>query len=217
MSTRAVYIERVLNEVYPVRGRDEKIDPREIIAALDDWVNENAKAGFLLNMKMGFGPHISDQFVTTFEWLTITDPANKVPSYVAIPANYADLPNNMGIQEVYFENSFTSPTKKYYDPVIIRRSAAQSESRGSMASELEGRLSVSVRNGNLVFNKGLIAARYGNVGIRLVVRDSSQILDTAPYPVPSDLVNQMIADVADRLRQRRLSPVDLLKDNNDKP
>lgn len=217
MSTRAVYIERVLNEVYPVRGRDAKIDPREVVLALDDWVNARAKEGFLLNMKMGHGPQMDDQFITTFEWLTVTDPANRLPSYFAIPANYADLPKNQGIQEVYFENSFTGGLKKYYDPVIIRNSMAPSEYRNSMAADLEGRLSVVVRNGNLVFSRGGIAARYGRVGCRLVVRDSSQILDASPYPVPSNLVEQMIEDVSTKLKERRATPVDLIKDNNDKP
>lgn len=215
--TRVLYAEEILNQLYVVRGRDSTVDIREIYLQMDSWVNQNAKAGYLINMKLGQGQGIDDQFVTTFEWLTVTDPSGGAPSNVQIPANYADLPKNQGIQQVYFKNDITLPKKKYFDPVIIRSSAAVSEYRGNMASGLEGRLSVSVRGGYLYFNTGNINTKYGQIGMRLVVRDSSQISDSAPYPVPADLEWQMKEDVVNYFLKRRGTPVDLIKDGNDKP
>jgi len=217
LKTRVTYGEEVLNELYSVRGRDEKIDIREIYLQLDAIVNELAKKGFLENMQMGFGSSVDDQFVTSFEWLTVTDPSNNGLSYIAIPANYANLPKNQGIQEVYFQNDFSARKKKYYDPVIITSFKDRSTYRNSHANNLEGRISCFPKGGSLYFDRGGVNNTYGPIGMRLVIRDSGAISDSAPYPIPADLEREVIMKVVDWFRNRRQQPVDLIKDNNDKP
>src|SRR4051812_15870049 len=106
LRTRVYYAEQVLNQLqnaYP--NRDWKIDLRDIYPALDNWLNAKAKDNLLESMMMNFGSRVDEQFITTFEEIVITDPANKKASYFQLPANYAALPNNMGIQDVYFMNN----------------------------------------------------------------------------------------------------------------
>ena len=217
LKTRVYYGEQVLNEIYSVRGRDEKIDIREVYLQLDNMVNELAKQGYIDNMRMGLMNGIDDQFITQFENLTVTDPANNAPSYIQIPANYVNLPRNEGIQDVYFMNDFSTNKKKYYEPVIIKSFKDVSTYRNNPANFLESRISCHVKGGYLTFDRGRIFATYGPLGIRLVIRDSSAISDSAPYPIPANIEREVIIKVVDWFRTRRGQPVDLVKDNNDKP
>lgn len=221
MRTRLWFGEQVLLALNDgLRNRDERIDIRECCVAVDNIVNELARANFLENWKLGFG-QVGEQFVTRWENLTVNDPDNEGFSYFQIPSNYVSLPpnGNGGISEVYFMNNFTDVKKKYFDPIIVTSSRDVSTYRSNMAGGLQGRLSVSVRNGNLYFNTGLIGETYGNVGIALVIKDSSQITDTAPYPIPADIENVVISRCIQFFRERKQMPTDLVRDrvdNNDK-
>ena len=211
------YCERIylsLRDQFP--NRDIKIDPREMILRFDDMANEIAKTGFLSNWKSGLNTSIGDQFITEWTDLTVTDPANKAPSYVQFPANYADLPDNGGIDQVFFVNDFTVAKKKYFDPVIITTYKARSAYRSNLAANLEGRISCYPRNGYLYFDRGDINAKYGKIGMRLVVKDSSAIADDAPYPIPADLENLFIQEGVKFFRERLLFPQDLVRDSVDK-
>lgn len=221
MKTRLWFSEQVMNSLQDgLRNRDERLDQREVMVQIDNVVNELARTNFLENWKLGFG-QIGEQFVTRWEFLPVTDPANEGNSYFQIPSNYVNLPpnGNGGISEVYFANSFTDVKKKYFDPIIITSSRDVSTYRNNMAGGIQERLSVSVRNGYLYFNTGLVSQTYGDVGIALVIKDSSQITDTAPYPIPADIENAVISKTIDFFRSRRMQPTDLTRDrvdNNDK-
>ncbi len=216
LRTRVYYAEQVINQLqnaYP--NRDWKIDLRDVYPALDNWINAKAKDNLLESMQMNIGMQVDEQFITTFENLTITDPAGKQPSFVPLPANYAALPNNMGIQDVFFMNN--SAKKKYFDPIYISSYKGRSEDRYSMAYDNQGRLEVFIQNGNLVFSQGNVGATYGTCGIRQVIKSAFDINNTAPYPIPADLAEQMISDIADWFMNRREQQPDVIRDNNDKP
>lgn len=216
LRTRVYYAEQVFNQLqnaYP--NRDWKIDLRDIYPALDNWINTKAKDGLLESMATNFGANVDEQFITTFDNITITDPAGKQPSYFQLPANYVALPNNMGIQDIYFMNN--SIKRKYFDPVYITSFKAQSEYRYSMAHDNQGRLEAYPMNGNMIFNKGDIGATYGPCGCRLVIKSAFDINNTAAYPVGADLAQQMIMDVTDWFVNRRKQPTERIRDNNDAP
>lgn len=216
LRTRVYYGEQVINQLqnaYP--NRDWKIDLRDVYPALDNWLNEKAKDGFIENMSNNFGADVDEQFITTFENLTITDPAGKRPSYLQLPANYVTLPDNMGVQDVYFMNN--SIKKKYFDPIYITSFKSQADSRYSMAQNNQGRLEVYPMNGNLYFNIGDVGSTYGPCGVRLVIKSAFDINNTAPYPVAANLAQQMIADVSDWFANRREKQPDKIRDNNDAP
>lgn len=216
MKTRLWYAEQtLLNLQDSNRNRDEKIDVREVYPILDNIVNALAKQGFFENWKLGFGG-VDDLWTTTFEWLTVTDPANSGPSYFALPAtSYVTLPKNQGIQDVYFQNDFASVKKKYFSPVIITSFKDQSAYRGNMASGLQGRISCYPKNGIIYFDRGNINKVYGPIGLRLALRDSSQVLDNAPYPIPAEHEKTVIDQAVAFFRSRRQQPTDLIKDQND--
>lgn len=217
MRTKWSYAESVILELqndYP--GRDLKIDPREVLLRLDAMVNQMAKSGFIENWKMGNDAQVDEQFITTWEWLTITDPPNKMPSYFTIPANYVNLPRNGGIEQVYFENAFSGNKTRYFDPVIIKSFRDVAAYRNNMAANLEDRISGYAKSRTFFFDRGNVGTQYGRAGIRLVIRDSSAINDNDPYPIPADIEQTVIAELVDWFRERRAQPTDTIKDANDK-
>src|SRR5690349_17815467 len=120
MKTRLWFAEQILLNLQDSnRNRDEKIDVREIYPIMDNQVNQLAKLGFFENWKLGFGG-IDDLYTTTFEWVVVTDPANSGPSYFSLPVtSYVTLQKNQGIQDIYFQNDFSTVKKKYFAPVLI--------------------------------------------------------------------------------------------------
>lgn len=210
------YADRILNEVYPVRSRDEKIDKREVILVMDSVCNALAKEGVFETWKLGGTNSVDENFTTTFEWLTVTDVTNQ-PSYVAIPAHYVSLPNNQGITRVYFRNLPSANKKKYFDTVMVMQSRDVENYRNTLGADLEGRLGCYPKNGNLYFTKTSINATYGEIGLQLLVRSSSDITDSAVYPIPADYEGEFILRCVDWFRKRLQQPIDLFKDKNDKP
>ncbi len=141
-------------------GRDLNIDPREVILRLDAFVNDMAKKGFFENWQLGFDTGMNEQYLTRWEWLTVTDPARNQPSYVQLPSANVALPRNMGINQVYFQNDPTVNKKKYFEQVIITSHEDVSRYRNNMAGQMEGRLSCYPRNNFLYFSKGGINTTY---------------------------------------------------------
>ena len=218
MRTKWSYAESVINELqndYP--GRDLKIDPREVLLRLDAMVNQMAKQGYIENWKMGNGANVDEQFITTWENIVVTDPGNGLPSYFTIPANYVALPRNGGIEQVYFMNPFTGSKTRYFDPIIILSMRDIAAYRNNMASSLEGRVSGYAKGRTFTFSKGGIFAKYGNVGIRLAITDSSAIADGDPYPLAADIEQTVITELVQWFRERRAQPTDTIRDANDKP
>lgn len=216
MKTRLWFAEQILLNLQDSnRNRDEKIDVREIYPIMDNQVNALVKQGFFENWKLGFGG-IDDLYTTTFEWITPTDPANSGPSYFSLPVtSYTTLPKNQGIQDIYFQNDFSSVKKKYFAPVLIISFKDLSAYRSNMASGLQGRISCYIKNGIVYFDRGNINKVYGNIGLRLAVRDSSQILDNGPYAVPAEHEGTVINNCVAFFRARRQQPTDLIRDSND--
>lgn len=207
------FSERIAVELYPVRSRDEKIDQREIMLAMDSMCNALAKEGLLESWKLGATGSVEDAFCTNFEWYTPVDSANQ-PSYITMPAVPVTIPNNGGIVQVYFRNNLGTK-KKYYDPVIIMQARDVAGYRNTLGGDLEGRLGVYPKNGLLYFNQSGIATKYGDIGLQLMIRDSAAISDSAVYPIPADYEAEFISRCVQWFRGRLGQPVDVLKDNND--
>jgi len=216
LRTKLFYGEQCLNELNSQRrNRDLPISIRECIIRIDAIFNAFAREGIIKTWQQ-YGGGVSDQWITTFEWLTVTDPANSAPSSIQIPSHYVDLPNNRGIEQVYFQNSFTAVKKKYYDPIIIRDFKSVSQYRSNRAGRMEGRISCSPKNGFLVFDRGNINATYGPIGLRIVGRDSSTLQDTDPYPVPADIEELLIQTAVQWFRDRQSQQPDLIRDDVNK-
>lgn len=216
IKTRVYYGEQILNNVYAVRSRDEKIDIREVYLAIDQTVNRLAKEGFLENWKLGFGA-LDEMWITRFEWIDPADADDDGPSTVTLPATYVPLPKNHGIPEVYFENSFETVTKKYFDTVMVISQADSRTYRNNPAGLLQGRLACWPSGSTLVFNQPNIGAVYGRVGVALVIKSAFDISDQAPYPIPAHIESQVIQEATDIFLRRRFTPVDKVRDAVDQP
>lgn len=211
--TKLYFAEQVLLELNSqFQSRDLKIDYREILARMDQMVNEKAKADYFERFKTGVNGTHDEQFLTRLEWLTPTDPSNKMPSYVTLTTNYVSLPDNGGIDEVYFQNDFSTNKKKYFDPVLIRNRKDIAGYRSSMSADMEGRISCYPQGVRIYFDRGDVGTIYGNVGVALVVRDFSTLADSDIYPIPADAENGIITALVEWFRARMAQPQDLIKD-----
>lgn len=216
MKTRLLYAEDIRNNLYSgLIQRDIKIDYREIFLAMDRAMNFFAKGAFFENWKLGFG-HIDDLWTTDFTNLLVTDVTNG-NSYFTLPtSNYVTLPKNQGIADIYFMNDLTQVKKRYYKPVIIKSFSDVAGYRSSMANDNQGRISCSIKNRIVTFDRPKINQIYGKVGVRLALRDASVLADSDVYPVPAEYEEQFIQKSVQFFMQRRAAEPDLIRDSNDK-
>jgi hypothetical protein len=214
VKTKRYYAERVilgLQNRYP--NIDFKIDEREVFPALDDVVNGYAEKNYFDNWKFA-GEGIDEQFITTFDNVTVVDQANEQPSYFEFPANYAALPRNRGIEEIW-------PLKflgegKDHSVVIMSRGDWRRYKNMQMAN-LQGRLGGYPEGNRFYFTTHGVKKKFGNVGVRLVIRDASQISEDAPYPIPGNYEGLVIQACIDFFYEKRMSATDTVRDKNDSP
>lgn len=212
--TKIYYAERVvlgLNQSVP--NIDWKIDQRDIFTQLDAVVNAEAKAGFLSNWKMGM-PGVSENFITTWEGLEVTDQDNSKPSYFTLPVNFADLPGEQGIQEIW--PTKWQPEGKNHSVVILTHRDIRLMAN-TMAGNFQLRLAGAPKGDIFEFTSCDVKKKYGTMNIRLVVRDSSIISTTAAYPIPADKEEEIIQRCIDFFRQKRMLQPDRVRDANDQP
>jgi hypothetical protein len=211
MKTKGLYAERVLTQLQDdYRNIDFKIDEREVFLALDSVVNSLAKQNFFDNWKV-FGPETDEQYITTWPEVEVTDLPNGNSSYLMLPSNYAALPNNKGIDEIW-------PLKfgEYNQSVIIMGHRDLRLFQNSMASNLQLRLGGYPQGRKFIFTECGVKGKYGNMGVRLVGINSEDIGENDPYPIPSDKELEVIAKTVEWFKDRRMQPTDQVRDNNDR-
>ncbi len=211
MKTKQFFSDRVklliMND-YP--NIDDKIDEREIFLCLDATVNEMAKKNYFENWRLT-GASLDEQFITTFEDVTVTDPANSLPSYLTFPANYVALPKNGGIVEVY-----PIAFKTEYQPLVVVISHEEYRRfLSNPAGNMQGRLTAYPEGNILKFTTCEVKKKFGNMNVRLAIRDSSQIADDAPYGIPADAENAVVMACVALYVSRRMQPTDSVRDNKD--
>jgi hypothetical protein len=219
MKTKRLYAERVKDRLLnQYQNSDLKIDERFIFLALDSVVNSLARKSYFDNWKLT-GAGVDAQFLTFWDGataLTVVDDNNGNPSYFELPVNYADLPKNGGINEIWMQKY----GKTNHSVVIIDHRDVRRYSE-NMAGNVQGRLSGYVQGTRFVFNNPnngcKIKAQFGNAGLALVVRDSSLIALDAPYPIPSSAEEEIVEKVYRMYVEKRMMPIDKVRDTNDQP
>lgn len=211
MKTKRWYAEQILgNLTNDFPNIDVKLEEREVYLQIDAVVNELAKQNYFENWKFG-GYGIDDQYITKFE-VTVQDRTNGLHSFFVMPANYASLPRNGGIVEIYPQKWNTSNQPA----VVVISHEDYRRYKSHAAGNLQGRLSGSPDGANFEFHTCEVAKKYGELfDVRLAIRDSSMIADNVPYPIPADKEGFVIATVVAWYRQRREVPTDTVRDNKD--
>jgi hypothetical protein len=220
IKSKVFYAERVIRSLqndYP--NIDWKIDEREVFPFLDDVVNMLAAKGYLDNWKRGNGAAIDEQYITEFADIEIVDPKDEdgeptgALSYLALPGNYVDLPNNRGIDEVYPQEV----TQNNQQSVVVISHNDYRRYANNMAANSQGRLTAFVKGRQLVFTECSVGAKYGDkFTIRLVIRDASQIDDDAPYPIAANMEGIVVEMVTKQFYDKRMQPTDIVRDKNDR-
>lgn len=211
MRTKSFYAERVLNALQnDFRNIDFKIDEREIFLDIDAVVNELAAKSYFENWKLA-GGSIDEGFLTTWEPVTVVDQENELPSYFVFPSNYAVLPRNEGINQIY-PIRFNTENQS---PVVVISHADYRRYLNNPARGFGGRLAGYPKGDRFYFIGCKIKKNFGDMGVTLVVRDSGAIGDDDPYPIPSDKEDDIINRVIEMYRSRRMQPTDSVRDNKD--
>jgi hypothetical protein len=209
--TKRYFYDRIvlgLQDAHP--NIDWKIQPREVFLAVDDIVNAMAKDNFFENWKLGTAT-IDDQFTTTWSGdtaIAVVDPTDQL-SYLLLPAQYAALPMNRGIDEIWPENY-------EYGSVKIMQSRDIRLYKNNMAGSLQGELGGFPQGIRFTFNQPDVGKNFApTFGMRLVIKDSSQISETAPYPVPGSAEEEIIKRGILFFSEKRIRPTDVIRDRND--
>lgn len=213
MKTKRQYAERAIVQLQNAdRNIDFKIDERQVFLIMDSVANRMAADNYFSNWKLT-GATIDEGFITTFEPVTIIDPADGNFSYLDIPSNYAALPRNRGIDGVYPMKYKTSNQQS----VIVMSHMEYRQFMNNPARGMAGRLYGYLKGMRLIFGECGVGKKYGTQwGVRLVVRDSSLIGNDQWYPIPADKEEEFIDAVVEKLMIRRDQPTDTVRDNNDK-
>lgn len=212
MKTKRQYSDRVMFRLKnDHRNIDWKIDERQVFLMLDEVVNSLAADNYFSNWRLT-GAGIDEGFITTFEPVSVVDPGNGLFSYIDIPCNWAALPKNRGIDGIYPLKYTQGSTQS----VIVMSHMDYRQFMNNPARGMEGRLFGFLKGMRLTFGTCDVGKKYGtNFGVRLVVRDSSQIGLDQWYPIPSDFEDDVIDRVVEKLIGKRLTPTDSVRDNKD--
>jgi hypothetical protein len=212
MKTKKFFAAQVLSSIandFP--NIDVKVEEREIFILMDAVVNELAAKNYFENWKFG-GYGVDEQFITTWEDVTVVDQENGLPSYFIFPANYVGLPRNGGISEIY-------PMKWISEdqpPVVVISHEDYRRYRSNPAGNMQGRLYGYPQGNRFYFATTCqVKKDFGNMGVRLVIRDSTQIANDQPYGIPADKENMVIATCVAWYRAKREEPTDAVRDNKD--
>jgi hypothetical protein len=212
--TKRFFAERILMELQnDNRNIDFKINERQVFVVLDETVNELAAASYFENWKLS-GAGIDEGFITTFEPVTVIDQANGNLSYFDFPCNYAALPMNRGIDEIYPLKYNTT----HQSAVVVLSHSDYRLYQNNPARGFEGRLYGYPKGMRFYFGTCEVTKKYGaSFGVRLVVKDSSQIGNDEWYPIPSNVEKLVIDTCIEKLLKRRMAPIDRVRDNVDQP
>lgn len=211
IKTKKYFADRIilaLQNAYP--NIDFKIQDREVFLAVDDIVNAMAKDNYIENMKL-FGANTDEGFITTWDGenaLTVVDEEDK-QSYLVMPATFAALPMNNGIVEVW-------STDYEFGSVRIRRHEDVRRTRTLMSGNMQGELGGYPRGNLFVFDQVDVGKNFSETfGMRGVIKDSSAIGITDPYPIPGNLVEEVINKAVMFFTQKRFQVTDTVRDGND--
>lgn len=216
MKTKLWYAEQVILQLqndWP--NIDTKIDERVVLLTIDAVVNELAKKNYFENWKMGRGGFFDEQFITTWDSVEVVDQENSLPSYFTFPSNYVGVGMNEGIIDI-------TPIKwrtANQPSVVVTTFSDYRRYRSNPAGGMQGRLTGYPKGSIFEFcvpNGGCdIKKKYGNMIVRLAIRDSGMIGINDPYPIPADKEGEVIATAVTWYRDRRTQSTDTIRDNKD--
>ncbi len=210
--TRVFFGESVLNELQSgFRTSDEKIDIREVYIRLDAMVNERARAGYFANWELKLAG-LDESFITTWETVIVTDLPHGQLSYLTLPTVPIDLPNNGGIIEICPKKYFR--TGNNHSVVVMSRQDYRTYNN-TMAASMQGRLSGYPQGMKFIFTKDNVKKQYGDMLVRLAIRDSSFLSDTDVYPIPADKEQEIISQCVAWFMARKARVQDTIRDGND--
>lgn len=183
-----------------------------VYIVVDDQANAMAKANYFQNWKLGW-QGVDECFVTTWDGangITVVD-VDGDQSYIELPATPVSLPGNSGVLEVW-------PQNFAFGEVHLRQHADIRRTRKLMSGNMQGELGGCVKGTRFMFDQIGVGKKYSlKFNVRLVVKDSTAISETAPYPIAADLVDELVERAYLYLAGKRNEIQDTVRDGNDSP
>jgi hypothetical protein len=186
------------------------IQIREVFFVVDDIVNSLARANYFQNWKLGIAG-VDEAFITTWDGanaITVVDPEG-AQSYIELPATPVALPMGDGI-EVW-------PTNFEYGAVRQRKHSDIRRTRNLMSGNMQLQLGGYRAGTRFVFDQINVGKNFAQtMGVRLPIKDSTSISETANYPIAADVLEEVIDRAVLYFFEKRESPTDTVRDGNDK-
>lgn len=159
------------------RGRDEKVDQRDVEARIISEVNRLAKLGLFESMKLDYKT-VGSCYITTFRNVPVLIDDDMDLAYCELPASFIELPYGKGIDYIgpmIARNKEFIPTTNHHSFASDYSPAAALQSMVGYWIELgpNGQRAYFTRD---ILNKDEIE----NLLIRLVIVDASVINRSAP-------------------------------------
>lgn len=216
MKTKRLYSQIVQNEIrrkYP--NADSLVREQEIWLRMDQLVNRLAKQSYFDNWAFT-GGHADEQYITTWadeNAIQVVDQPHGKPSYLILPSNYADIPRNGGIEEIW-PMTYSGGSNS----VVVMSHRDYRRYQTNKAGNMQGRLYGYPEGRKFIFGKANVATDYSEkFGVRLMIRDSSMIDLDAPYPLPSSAEQAIIDQLIAYFSAKLLQPMDAVRDGNEQP
>lgn len=216
MKTKRLFSEIVINEIrrnYP--NADSVIREQEVWLRMDQIVNRLAKQSYFDNWAFT-GGHSDEQYITSWvdeNAIQVVDQPHGKPSYLILPSNYADLPRNGGIEEIW-PMTYAAGSNS----VVIMSHRDYRRYQTNKAGNMQGRLYGYPQGQKFIFSRANVGTDFSEkFGVRLVIRDSSAIGLDAPYPVPSSAEQAIIDQLIEYFTGKLLRPMDKVRDGNEQP
>jgi hypothetical protein len=206
MPTTKLKIAEQVSRIYTRYIDRENIRPiankEEMKLLVEQSINEILKSQIMPAGKMG-GVDIPESCVIYLQDQTVA--TDDQGAYVTLTITPLNLPNDMGIREVYPSGGFND------DYIPLPRNMVRNI-KGTILDALEQQVGW-FRHGNKIrFTKDITTATWGTVNavdISLLVMDFASYTDNEPLPIPPEIEGSVIVRTLDILSKGRFSQTEL--------
>lgn len=185
------------------------IQIREVFLVVDDIINSKARENYFNNWKLG-AAGVDEAFMTTWDGdsaIAVVDVENQ-ESYIELPATPVALPMGDGI-EVW-------PMNFEHGAVRQRRHSDIRRTRTLMSGNMQHQLGGYRLGTRFVFDQVDVGKNFAKtMGVRLPIKDSTAISETASYPIAGDMMEEIIDTAVKYFFEKRVAPTDTVRDGND--
>ena len=185
-------------------SKDSEINIREMMLAVSQARDFVVRQELWQLLAMG-EVDIAGEYITTYEDVAIHKDDKKNLYYSDIPANYINLPKDMGVYQI-------SLMQDQFNSFVPTSSTFFSMYRGLLSQDLGGRKGYFVEGKRVYYTNMASADDIEKALFKLVV-SSSEVDEDDIFPIPADKEMEVINMAVQSYLQMKQIPNDQLNDN----